>query len=238
VDLSASGDTLTLELSDTGIGIEADLLPHIFRTFRQSKQSLDRAEGGLGLGLALVKWLVELHGGSVAANSEGRGRGSSFVVRLPASAPPVRSRAAFSGRAQTGARLLVIEDDPDAAEMLRQLLELAGHEVDVAGTGPEGIALARKVTPDVVLCDLGLPDGMSGFDVARALRSDPATKCSGLVALSGYGRPEDKAEGVDAGFDAHLTKPVDLDALGKVIDDLRTDATSARRLAGHDAEAH
>lgn len=214
VQLAGEGGAAVLRIKDTGSGIDADLLPHLFTPFRQGRQSLDRAQGGLGLGLALVKILVELHGGQVAARSDGPGRGAELEVRLPlAAAEPPAARPGDGERERL--RVLVVEDNEDAAEALRDALEFQGHEVALASRGQKGIELARQLLPDVVLCDLGLPDGVTGFDVARALRADPRTRPLYLVALTGYGRPEDKQQCVEAGFDAHLTKPVTFEALDR-----------------------
>lgn len=209
-----------LAVRDTGMGIDPELLPHVFEVFRQARQSLDRSYGGLGLGLALVKALVELHGGRVEARSDGVGRGAAFVVRLPLTlhAPPPSDEDASGADV---VRILIVEDNEDAAEMLREILELDGHGVAVANRGRQAIAMAKEHKPDVVLCDLGLPDGMTGFDVAREIRRDPQTRNLLLVALTGYGRPEDWKRSEEAGFDVHLTKPVDMKALARVIADLR-----------------
>ncbi|MFW5739500.1 MAG: PAS domain S-box protein, partial [Myxococcota bacterium] len=206
-------EAAVLRVSDTGVGIEPDLLPHVFEVFRQSEQSFDRASGGLGLGLSLVKSLVELHGGSVEARSDGKDHGAEIIVRVPlakeAQAPSRRPTLPPSGPL----RILVIEDAVDVAEMMRLVLKNAGHDVVVAGDGVAGMAEAREHVPDVVLCDLGLPGALSGFDVAKALRDDDRLRESLLIAVSGYGRPDDKARGREAGFDLHLTKPVDFKSL-------------------------
>jgi CheY-like chemotaxis protein len=221
LSLQQEPDMAVLIVRDTGVGIERDLLPHVFETFRQSEQSLDRSAGGLGIGLALVKTLAQHHKGTVTARSEGKGLGSEFVVRIPraddvASSGP-RLPDEVSVAPVQDLRILVIEDNEDAAEMLKQVLELFGHRVTTAGTAHEGIERARESHPDLILCDIGLPGGVSGYEVARALRADPATRTLRIVALSGYGRPEDKARVAEVGFDGHLTKPVDMDALKAVL---------------------
>ncbi len=197
-------------VEDTGIGIEPALLDRVFEKFTQADQTLDRSRGGLGLGLTLVKGLMELHGGRVSAASEGVGKGARFICRLPldSSAAPSSARANVAAP-DTPRRILIVEDSRDGAESLRLLLALCGHEVRVAHTGPAGVEAARAFRPDVVVCDLGLPGGLSGYDVARALRQDPATASARLIALSGYGQAEDHAKSRAAGFDLHLTKPVD-----------------------------
>jgi signal transduction histidine kinase len=200
-----------LEVEDTGIGIDPGLLPRVFDMFTQADRSLDRSQGGLGLGLALVRGLAELHGGGSEAVSPGPGLGATFTVWVPlAGGPPAGGGgAAAPPTAATATRVLVVEDHPDVADSLRLLLELSGHEVRVARTGPDGVTAAREFRPAVVLCDLGLPGGMNGYDVARAVRADPQLAGVRLAAVSGYGQPEDQARARAAGFDHHLTKPVD-----------------------------
>lgn len=206
-----------LQVADTGQGIPADLLPHVFEPFWQGEQSMDRSQGGLGLGLALVKNLTELHGGSVRATSEGHGKGTRVTVHLPLSSSSVRSASESPVIERAPLRLVLIEDNEDSAEMLQQMLGLAGHSVGVANSGPQGIALMHERQPDAVICDLGLPEGMSGFDVARQVRGDKRLQGIKLLALSGYGRSEDKARSIEAGFDVHLTKPIDIGTLQRVL---------------------
>lgn len=213
--LEIEEERAVLTIQDTGIGIEAELLPHVFEVFRQSTQSIDRSHGGLGLGLALVKTLTDLHEGTVKAESGGLGLGAKFTFALPLCAAPrttVTPSAVEHGRPL---RVLIIEDNEDAAEMLQQLLQLSGHDAAVAHSGKDGTALARSFEPHVILCDLGLP-GMSGYDVAQEIRREDNTKKIYMIAVSGYGRPEDKAQAILSGFDAHMTKPVDLKALERV----------------------
>jgi two-component system CheB/CheR fusion protein len=209
-------ETAEVCIRDTGVGIEPDLLPHIFEPFRQGAQSLDRAKGGLGLGLALVKGVVEMHGGTVVARSDGSGRGAELTVRLPLAPRRPRPAAAVDPNAARH-RLLVVEDNHDAADLLSTLLQTVGHEVAVAYDGAQAIALARELRPDAILCDVGLPGEFNGYDVARALKADRDLIRTILIALTGYGRPEDKALATDAGFDDHLTKPVDLAAIQEVL---------------------
>jgi len=196
-----------IHVRDTGAGIEPDLLEHIFEPFTQGKQSRARTAGGLGLGLALVKGLTELHGGTVRAKSDGPGLGAEFVVKLPVAARTgaLHVLPARAGRAQLGRRVLVVDDDRDGAESLAQLVEMFGHHAEVAYDGASAIAKARANPPDVVLCDIGLP-GMSGYEVARALRSQAGAGIK-LVAVSGYAQPEDLTAAADAGFDRHVAKP-------------------------------
>lgn len=218
VRLERDGSQAVLRVTDTGVGIEPELLPFVFELFRQSEQSLDRSAGGLGIGLALVRLLVELHDGTVEAHSEGSDRGAEIVVRLPLVDGPAE-RVAPSPEPEQAPHfgILLIEDNEVVLEMLGELLSARGHRVATATAGQEGLARAREVRPDVVVCDLGLPGGMSGFEVARRLRSEPGLGSVRLVALSGYGRPEDKAKALDAGFEVHLTKPVDVDVLERAL---------------------
>lgn len=186
----------------------------------QADQTLDRSKGGLGLGLALVKGLADLHGGSIQAQSKGLGTGAEFIVRLPLYAGPVPEEPIISANTvRVCRRVLIIEDNVDAAESLRDALELGQHKVEVACAGPEGIARARSFRPDVVLCDIGLP-GMDGYDVARAFRKDQALQSIFLVALSGYALPEDLEQASEAGFHRHLAKPPSVEALERVLSEL------------------
>jgi len=218
--LSVDGGVVELRVRDDGVGIEPELLPHVFETFRQSKQSLDRSYGGLGLGLTLVRSLVALHGGDVEAHSEGRGQGSEFVVRLP-EATQAGADAPAADDGDSALRVLVIEDNEDSAEMLEEVLELSGHRVWVALRAQLGLDLAREHVPDVVVCDIGLPGGITGYDVARQLRADPKTRDIPLVALTGYGRSEDEERSLEAGFDIHLTKPVEMARIFNMLERVR-----------------
>jgi CheY-like chemotaxis protein len=203
-----------IRIRDSGIGIDAATLSRVFEPFVQADRSLDRSRGGLGLGLALVKGLVELHGGRVSAASPGHGRGSVFEIRLPLAEPsplPAANTGVRTPNTQHPTptrRVLVIEDNLDAAETLGDLLEMAGHEVRLAHSGPDGVSEAGRFRPEIVLCDVGLPE-MDGYAVARALRNDPRTREALLVAVTGYGQEEDRRRSLEAGFDLHLTKPVD-----------------------------
>jgi PAS domain S-box-containing protein len=222
VRLAAEDNQAVLTIRDTGVGMEAGMLARLFEPFSQADRSLDRSRGGLGLGLALVKGLVELHGGNVAASSPGPGLGAAFAIRLPLVSAPVQAHSSppSIGPAGRGLRILVIEDNLDAAESLRMLLELKGHEVDVVYAGQAGLDRARKVRPDLVLCDIGLPGGMDGYAVARALRGDEQLAGVVLIALTGYGQEEDRRRATEAGFDRHLTKPVDPADLTRFLDGL------------------
>jgi two-component system CheB/CheR fusion protein len=214
------GGALVL-VRDTGAGIAPEVLPRLFEPFSQADMALDRSKGGLGLGLALVKGMVELHGGSVAGESNGVGQGATFTIQLPLepSEPlgaqrPRGERAVSEGPVHR--RVLVIEDNIDAADSLREVLGLAGHEVEVAYGGAQGIEKAQSFAPDVVLCDIGLP-GMDGYEVARRIRSDPRLCGLRLVALTGYAQPDDIARANEAGFDVHLPKPPDPRALERLV---------------------
>jgi PAS domain S-box-containing protein len=213
VGLRAGGDRETAEIvvQDTGIGIEPEMLGNLFETFSQADRTLARSRGGLGLGLVLVKGLMDLHGGEAEAASEGLGRGSRFTLRLPLAADqetPVEE-AVPPARANGSRRVLIIEDNADAAESLQMLLELSGFEVTTAADGTSGLETARRFHPDVVLCDIGLPGGLDGYGVARELRADSAFQSVQLIALTGYGQAEDQRRAYAEGFDLHLTKPVD-----------------------------
>ncbi|MGH7401912.1 MAG: hybrid sensor histidine kinase/response regulator [Candidatus Rokuibacteriota bacterium] len=220
VTTGCTGETAMLRVRDTGQGIRTDLLAQVFDLFVQEPQSLDRSRGGLGLGLALVKRLVELHGGSVAVWSAGPGQGSEFTVRLPAVAAPPSDSAEVSADARAaitrGRRVLVVEDSPDARESLRLLLEVAGHEVETSEDGPSGLAKVDLFRPEVVLIDLGLP-GMDGYALAREMRRRPETRAIRLVAVTGYGQMEDRRQALAAGFDLHVTKPVDASLLDEML---------------------
>jgi len=219
------GADVVLRVRDTGIGIPAAMLPHVFDLFTQGERALDRAQGGLGIGLTLVKRLVELHGGGVDAHSDGPGSGAEFVVRLPALVPAADGSVPvdFDGEPSVyGVRVLLVEDNLDAAESLAMLLELLGHRVDVAYDGTTALDVARRVRPEIMLVDIGLP-GIDGYEVARRVRRDPAVGGAVLVALTGYGRDEDRRRALAAGFDHHLAKPVDIARLQDLVDELARD---------------
>jgi len=213
----ADAGTAVVTVRDEGIGIEPATLERIFEPFHQEDEHQEhRPRGGLGLGLTLARALVELHGGRIEADSAGAGCGATFSVYLPLAIPNLGRPShgdAMAPRESRRWRVLVIEDDRDAAESLSMLLRIAGHEVLRAETGTAGIELARERGPDVVLCDIGLPGDLDGYAVARAVRADPNLEGTRLVAVTGYGHPEDLHRARQAGFDLHLTKPVDLDRL-------------------------
>jgi signal transduction histidine kinase/CheY-like chemotaxis protein len=205
-----SGSQAVVTVRDDGIGIEPEVLPRIFEVFGQASQSLARDRGGLGLGLSVAKALLELHGGTLAAASGGLGKGAEFTLCLPREEelPALAEDTVPSLPEKKPLRILVVEDDLDSAESLRMFLELFGHGVTLAHTGPDGVEAARTLRPDVVLCDIGLP-GMDGFAVAGTLRRQPETAATRLIAVTGYGQEEDRRRALSAGFDIHLVKPVD-----------------------------
>lgn len=208
-------------IRDTGTGIAPELLASIFEPFMQARETIGRSGGGLGLGLALVKGLAALHGGTVSAHSEGPGRGSEFRVRLPVRKIIERSMPYAAGPEGTAIarsrRVLIVEDSPDAAESMQLMLQLAGHRVEIALDGETGLAKADSFDPEVILCDIGLPGDLDGYDVARTLRKSTRQKTIYLAALTGFGQTEDKDKARQAGFDTHLTKPVDPTALEQLI---------------------
>ena len=203
-----------VRVRDDGIGIAPELLPRVFELFVQSSRTLDRAHGGLGIGLTLVQRLVKLHGGSVEARSEGLGCGSEFIVRLPIlrEAPPPPPALPPPAARERPRRMLIVDDNKDSARSLATLQSRRGHETRLAFTGPDAVAAAAEFLPEVVLLDIGLP-GMDGFEVARQIRAMPALRGSFLVAMSGYGSEDDRTEAQAAGFDEYLVKPADLELL-------------------------
>jgi CheY-like chemotaxis protein len=209
ITVAADGPDAVLTVRDTGVGIHRDVLPRIFDLFVQGNETMARSAGGLGLGLTIVQRLVALHGGSVSASSPGPNQGSEFVVRLPripdglVEAQPTAAQVAAS----RPRHIAIIEDNTDFRHGLRLLLESWGHHVEEASSGAQGIDLVRLKRPEIVLIDLGLP-GVDGYAVARALRASPGGEALLLVAITGYGRPSDRRQAQEAGFDAHLTKPV------------------------------
>jgi two-component system CheB/CheR fusion protein len=239
IEAGRDGDRAVIAIRDTGIGIDPSLLPRIFDLFTQADRSLDRSQGGLGIGLTLVRRLVELHGGTVSASSEGEGKGSEFVVRLPVvpdqrraavEALGASARASARARLHTGIvkseepkRILIVDDNVDGARMLARLLRSSGHAVDVAYDGPSALEAAQSRAPDVVLLDIGLP-GMDGYEVARRLRRLDGLDRTLLVAVTGYGQAEDRRRALDVGFDDHLVKPISPDDLAPLIGGARTPA--------------
>jgi two-component system CheB/CheR fusion protein len=214
------GDKVVFRVKDTGIGIGADLLPNVFDLFAQANRSLHRAEGGLGIGLTIVRGLTELHGGEVGVASAGFGHGAEFYVSLPAAvqapaaaapAPPPLAESTTQPR-----RILVVEDQPALARVTVALLKKLGHEVRSAADGPEALLAVREYNPEVVLLDIGLP-GMDGYEVARCLRSEMGTQVPMLVAMTGYGQHEVSRHARRAEFDHHLVKPADMGLLRELL---------------------
>ncbi len=239
VGLSAErdGDDVVLHVRDTGTGLAPELLPNVFDLFVQGDRSLDRPHGGLGIGLTIVRRLVELYGGRVEARSAGVGKGSDFVVRLPALAPAADATPTLRGApvdepsATSRLKVLVVEDNRDSAEVLATIVELWGHEVRTAFDAPAALHVLDGWRPDVIVSDLGLPQ-MDGFELARRLR-EPNARCGAvLIALSGYGRDEDKRAARDAGFDHHLVKPPDLNELADLLEQIAAELVPDTRAQG------
>jgi signal transduction histidine kinase/ActR/RegA family two-component response regulator len=219
LELTQDGSTVQLVVRDNGIGIDAALLPHVFDLFVQGDRSSDRAQGGLGVGLALVKSLVEQHGGSIGAASAGQGTGSEFTIRLPRTHedPPA---LALPRQGDTDAvralDILIVDDNADAADTLSMYLSTMGHQLRVAYEGHSALGLAAETAPDVLLLDIGLPD-IDGYELAQRVRALPQTTHATLIALTGYGQDSDRERSVAAGFNHHLTKPVDVAALLRLL---------------------
>jgi two-component system CheB/CheR fusion protein len=219
----AAGDVVVVRIRDDGLGIDPAMLPRVFDLFSRADHSLARPHGGLGVGLTIVRRVVELHGGRVEARSAGLGHGSEFVVRLPSADPPdptatriARESHAPAERESVARRILIVDDSWDGADTLARLLRADGHDVRTAADGRSALEAAEAFQPEVVLLDIGLP-GMSGFEVAEHLRRRPGTSSTVLIALTGYGQERDRDRARQAGFDRHLTKPVDHPALLRLL---------------------
>jgi CheY-like chemotaxis protein/anti-sigma regulatory factor (Ser/Thr protein kinase) len=213
-------DQVVIRVRDNGIGIARGLLPRIFEPFVQAERSLDRAEGGLGIGLTLAQRVIDMHGGSIEAHSEGPGRGSEFVIRLPVKVPPHADESSADTEAQKAARvwrILVVDDNADSADSLAMLLQGNGHDTKVAYSSEAALQLATEYRPDFVLLDIGLP-GMDGYEVARRLRAQTTLGNLRLIALTGYGQDSDRARSREAGFDHHLVKPVEFTSLSSLLE--------------------
>jgi CheY-like chemotaxis protein/anti-sigma regulatory factor (Ser/Thr protein kinase) len=218
VSAAREGGTAVVRVRDDGIGIRREMLPRIFDLFQQADRVPGRVIEGLGIGLTLVKNLVEMHSGTVTADSEGPGHGSEFTVRLPVvAATPPDSRVAQRGPPPRALRILVVDDNADGAESMALVLRQEGHQVRVAYDGPSALDAARALAPEVVLLDIGLPNGMDGYEVARRLRALPDAAGARLIALTGFGADGDGQRSRAAGFDRFLTKPVDLAALNELL---------------------
>jgi len=221
IDARVAGAHAVVSVRDNGIGIAADRIGGVFEMFSQIDNSLERAHGGLGIGLTLVRRLVEMHGGSVVAKSAGLGEGSEFVVTLPMTqsagdAAPGRAPAAAAPASRL--RMLVVDDNGDSADSLALLLSLAGHETHVAHTGPEALDRADALRPDAVLLDLGLP-GLNGYEVCRRLRAVAWAREIPILAITGWGQADDRQRSKEAGFDGHLVKPVVFGELTALLDE-------------------
>jgi signal transduction histidine kinase/CheY-like chemotaxis protein len=217
VSVRREGAEAVLRVTDTGIGIAPQLAARVFELFVQGDRDLDRSQGGLGIGLTLVRRLAELHGGTADVKSEGPGRGSEFIVRLPAIESMAQAGPASSPAAKGRSRhILIIEDNDDARETLRMLLEIHGHNVETAADGATGVEKALAIQPQVALVDVGLPR-LDGYEVARRIRAHKGLRQPYLVAITGYGTPEDRQRALDAGFDVHVAKPVDAETLAAIL---------------------
>jgi len=214
-----AGTTAWVRIRDNGVGMDGEHLARVFEAFRPGARTYDRSGGGLGIGMALAKGLAELHGGRIVAQSDGAGHGSEFAIELPLDrGPAAREITPRSAPAPTKSyRILVIEDNMDAAESLQMLLHLMGHEVEAAYDGPVGIELAKRYKPEIVICDIGLPGAMDGYAVAQILRRDFPRGNTFMIALTGYGQHEDQRRSHEAGFDFHVTKPADPKELEKLL---------------------
>ena len=216
-------NAVAISIKDNGAGIAADIQPFIFDLFTQGFRSLDRSQGGLGIGLSLVRTIVEMHGGSVKVRSEGVGFGSEFIVMLPLTSAPLPAITAPPSQAAKvrGCKILLIEDNLDANETLKLLLELAGNTMTSIFDGPAGLAMAKKEAFDVVICDIGLP-GIDGYEVVRQLRRCPITPQPYCIAISGYNQAQDWTHAIEAGFDHYLVKPIAVDVLVALISSIAT----------------
>jgi CheY-like chemotaxis protein len=238
IELNArrTGARVLLEVRDDGIGIEPELLRRIFEPFVQRKQAIDRSHGGLGLGLTIARRLVELHGGTMTAISAGPGQGSTFIIELnlamAADSTSTLDAAPAAPLALAGAddaiRVLVVDDNVDAAEMLAEALRIQGHQVGVAHDGPAALALVEEFQPDLALLDIGLPV-MDGFDLAQRLKRRLSSHPPKFIAVTGYGQPSDRARSKQAGFDDHLVKPIDLARLNAIVSSVEHVPAAASR---------
>jgi CheY-like chemotaxis protein/anti-sigma regulatory factor (Ser/Thr protein kinase) len=220
------GNGAVIRVKDTGVGIPPHMLPRVFDMFWRVDRSLEKSQGGLGVGLTIVKRLVEMHGGSVEARSEGQGMGSEFIVRLPVALSVVHERQDEGddqeARPTARHRILVVDDSEDAASSLAMVLRIMGNEVRTAHDGLEGVEAAAAFRPDVILLDIGMPK-LNGYDACRRIREQPWGKGVVIVALTGWGQDEDKRRSQEAGFDSHLVKPVEPAALEKLLAELKSE---------------
>lgn len=236
LDAEADNDTVTIKVLDNGIGVDAEDLPHLFEPFYQVNRTVQRSQGGLGIGLTLVRTIVEMHGGTISAHSDGPGKGTQFTMRIPRhvcdetelAAPALDLAKKVSPNAR---RVLVVDDNRDAAESLTMLLRFSGHEVVTAHDGLQAIADAKEFRPELVLMDLGMP-GMNGYEAAKALRGEPWGSEMVLVALTGWGQEEDRKRTKEAGFDRHLVKPIEFVEVQRLFGELEENSllrASAKR---------
>jgi CheY-like chemotaxis protein/anti-sigma regulatory factor (Ser/Thr protein kinase) len=211
VSLDLREGEVVLKVVDNGIGIDPEILPRVFESFTQDRRNIDRSPGGLGLGLTIARRIVDLHGGKITVESAGPGCGTTVEVSLPV----------LSGGGDAGLTVLVVDDNVDAAQILREVVEMGGHRAVMAFDGETALALARSEKPDIALLDLGLP-GLSGYELARAIRAEPELEGMQIVAISGYATDADRELSAEAGFDAHLAKPLALDVLFKTVPALKS----------------
>lgn len=220
LDVQVEGSMALISVTDNGLGIREDMLPRVFDLFTQVDNNLERAQGGLGIGLALVRELVQMHGGSIFASSPGLEQGSTFTVKLPLAealeAKDNTETKSVAAQEQQTLQVMVVDDNIDSAKTIGWMLEMMGHEPSLVHSGAEAIDMARETTPDAILLDIGLP-GMSGYDVCKTLRADPAFKQTLMIAQTGWGQERDRAQAKDAGFDHHMTKPISFDQLSALL---------------------
>jgi CheY-like chemotaxis protein/two-component sensor histidine kinase len=222
LSLNKEGEDAVVRVKDTGVGIGPDLLPQVFDLFTQAKRTLDRSQGGLGVGLTVVRKLVEMHGGTTEAHSSGLGQGSEFIVRLPVMRSALRQTTVSSAETAQPTqawRVLVVDDNIDSADSITSLLEASGHDVKVAYSAEKALEMAAEYQPEIMLLDIGLPE-MDGYEVAKRLRQNPQLKDLRLIALTGYGQDSDRQRSREAGFDAHVVKPVDWRNLSELLESL------------------
>jgi CheY-like chemotaxis protein len=218
------GSDVVVSVKDEGIGISADQMPRIFEMFSQVNRSLEKAQGGLGIGLTLVRRLVEMHGGRIEARSDGPGKGSEFIVRLPVvveASIPQQEDARTEGDRKSTLRILVVDDNRDNADSLSMMLKMMGNETQTAYDGEEAVAVAVEFLPNVVLLDIGLPK-LTGYEVCRRIREQPGGKELVIIAQTGWGQEDDRQRTHEVGFDHHMVKPVDPQALMKLLAGLQT----------------
>jgi signal transduction histidine kinase/ActR/RegA family two-component response regulator len=231
IQLSAAreGTEIVIQVSDNGMGIAPERLPEMFKLFAQGERSIARSEGGLGIGLTIVQKLAELHDGRVEAHSKGANRGSTFIIRRPAAAAPVRTivpRVPMNAAEVPALRLLIVDDNVDSAEGLARILSREGHDIRLAHDGPQALALVTAHSPQAIVMDIGLP-GMDGYEVARRLRKSAHGAHVLLIAVTGYGQDEDRQQAFSAGFDHHLIKPVDLAEVKRLLSEVSAAGTSS-----------